>query len=287
MLNTAIAYARRGWPVFPLVERGKTPRFSTAHPVGDPLRATCQGECGRDGHGFYDATTNLQKIQRWWTPRPAANIGLRTGVAFYVLDIDGPTGLASLKDTSPDIGDDVLASIVGPTVLTGGGGHHLLVAVTGLGNKTGFIPSCDFRGEGGYVVAVGSVHPSGERYEWLDGYGPDKQSIRPAPKWLIESLTTPAHGATPITRSNIASSPYARVALRGELGRLVLAPEGQRNDVLNRAAFSLGQLIQSGELDAREALPPLVEVARWKGLTENEIEGTIESGINAGFRTPR
>ena len=29
---------------------------------------------------------------------PTANIGLRTGVAFDVLDLDGPTAMASMKD---------------------------------------------------------------------------------------------------------------------------------------------------------------------------------------------
>jgi hypothetical protein len=66
-----------------------------------------------------------------------------------------------------------------------------------------------------------------------------------------------------------------------------MTPEGERNDALNRAAFSLGQLIYGGELDAGEVIPQLLKVARYIGLTDTEIEGTIESGITAGSHTPR
>ena len=287
MLNVAIAYTRRGWQVFPLAECSKSPKIPAAHRTGDPLRGTCHGACGRDGHGFYDATTDLEKILQWWTQWPNANIGLRTGVAFDVLDIDGPVGLASLSESAPYGGEDRFASIVGPTVITGGRGYHILVTVTGLGNQAGFIPSCDFRGDGGYVVAVGSMHRSGAPYRWLEGSGPDKKAISPAPEWLIESLTNRRNRAPSDVKFKIASSPYGRAAFEGELGRLVMTPEGERNDALNRAAFSLGQLIYGGELDAGEVIPQLLKVARYIGLTDTEIEGTIESGITAGSHTPR
>ena len=59
MLNAALEYAARGWPVFPLVPRGKT-----------PLTA----------HGFKDATTDEAQIRIWWTETPDANIGTPTGL---------------------------------------------------------------------------------------------------------------------------------------------------------------------------------------------------------------
>lgn len=287
MLDVAIAYARRGWPVFPVAERGKKPRIPAAHPKGDPLRVKCHGACGREGHGFYDATTDLTKIQQWWTRWPDANIGLRTGVAFDVLDIDGPTGLASLHTSAPYGGKDRFASIVGPTVLTGGGGHHILVAVTDLRDKAGFIPNCDFRGAGGYVVAAGSVHPSGERYTWLEGYGPGEQSIKPAPTWLIELLTSKSSSSPQNAILPGKSTRYGLRALQSELGKLAVSLGGTRNSNLNKAAFSLAQLVASGHLDCEQVAASLLIVARRIGLPEAEILNTIGSGMQAGLMTPR
>jgi hypothetical protein len=75
--------------------------------------------------------------------------------------------------------------------------------------------------------------------------------------------------------------------LEAECGRLALAPEGQRNHTLNAAAFALGQLVASGALSADEVIVSLVEVARRIGLRDTEIERTVESGLNAGLRSPR
>jgi hypothetical protein len=285
-LNVAIGYARSDWQVFPLAECSKIPKIPAAHPGGEPLQVTCNGACGRDGHGFYDATTDLEKIQQWWTQWPNANIGLRTGVAFDVLDIDGPTGLESLRMSAPYGGEDCFASVVGPTVQTGDG-YHILMAVTGLGCATKFIPGCDFRGAGGYVVAAGSVHPNGKRYEWLDGYEPDDQPIDQAPGWLIELLPSKASSSPPSAVSPSKSTRYGLSALHNELGKLAVSAVGKRNTNLNDAAFSLGQLVASGHLDFEEVVNSLLIVARRIDLAEAEIIRTIRSGMMVGLMTPR
>ena len=78
LLLAALAYARRGWPVFPL-----------HHPIND--RCSCEKpDCGDVGkhpryhkadlqHGLRDATTDPEQIRRWWTRWPQANIGMVTG----------------------------------------------------------------------------------------------------------------------------------------------------------------------------------------------------------------
>src|SRR4051812_21847103 len=92
MLDAALTYAALDWPVFPLAERGKLPKIATAHPDGE----LCRGGCGRDGHGLYDATTDVDRITAWWRGWPQANVGIRTGVAFDVVDVDGPEALDAL-----------------------------------------------------------------------------------------------------------------------------------------------------------------------------------------------
>jgi hypothetical protein len=88
-LGQALAYADAGWPVFPQAPGGKAPAIRNPHPEGSPERAACRGECGRDGHGLHDATTDPDKIRYWWSKDPDRNIGIATGAPGPdVVDID-------------------------------------------------------------------------------------------------------------------------------------------------------------------------------------------------------
>lgn len=158
----AHAYADRlGWPVFPLVPRQKTPLTS---------------------NGYKNATQDLDQIETWWLSNPDANIGIPTGLAFDVLDIDGKVGFESLTERIGPYRHN------GPVALTGKG-WHLLFAPTGMGNGANMIPKVDFRGKGGYIVVPPSIHPLGHAYQWDTEHdrGP-AISLPAAPDWLIELL---------------------------------------------------------------------------------------------------
>lgn len=108
-----------------------------------------------------------------------------------------------------------------------------------------------------------------------------------APTWLVDLLTkrpetTPAPSNKPVNAST-----YGRRALEGEVGKVVLAPVGQRNDTLNRAAFSLGQLVATGVLDPYDVANALLTAASRAGLEEVESRNTIASGLKAGLAQPR
>lgn len=128
----ALWYATRyGWPVFPLRPLQKVPATK---------------------HGFKEASTDPQQIKQWWTDMPNANIGLPTGHAFDVIDVDLPDGPASWQEMRNAPG----ALDVYGQAQTSSGGRHFLVKPTGLGNKAGIRPGIDYRGEGGYIVAAPS-----------------------------------------------------------------------------------------------------------------------------------
>lgn len=80
---------------------------------------------------------------------------------------------------------------------------------------------------------------------------------------------------------------YAQAALQGECERVAQAGEGTRNNTLNAAAFSLGQLIASGVLDEFDTIDALENAATRAGLPGHEARATIKSGIRAGFQHPR
>ena len=77
-----------------------------------------------------------------------------------------------------------------------------------------------------------------------------------------------------------------RPALRG--ARLVAAARpGIRNDTLNRAAFSLGQLVAADLLPPVPVITGLISAATRAGLSEKEAAGTVRSGMAGGARKPR
>jgi hypothetical protein len=56
---------------------------------------------------------------------------------------------------------------------------------------------------------------------------------------------------------------------------------------LNRAAFSLGQIVGAGLLDADTVSDQLGAAAMGAGLGAREATRTIRSGLRAGMRAPR
>lgn len=80
---------------------------------------------------------------------------------------------------------------------------------------------------------------------------------------------------------------YAQAALEAEAERVTAAATGTRNHTLNRAAFSLGQLVAGGELDEHTVVTELTAAAQLAGLHDTEIAATIASGLRAGATYPR
>ena len=120
LLDAALAYAARGWQVFPC----HTPweggcscfKHTTCPDIGKHPRWSDDTQ-----HGLQDATTDEATIRRWWTQWPSANVAIRTGAisGLVVLDRDDYKGggdtLEELERTYSPLPETVLG-------LTGGGG---------------------------------------------------------------------------------------------------------------------------------------------------------------------
>jgi hypothetical protein len=78
---------------------------------------------------------------------------------------------------------------------------------------------------------------------------------------------------------------YTGQALANEAGQLANATKGTRNDVLNTAAFNLGQLVQPGGLDFDAVVSELTRAALASGLTRKELKqwDLPDRGIKAGM----
>lgn len=167
--QVAMNLARAGFPVFP---------------------------CGADKkpltvHGFKDASIDLGTVSAFWRAHPRALAGVPTGAAsgLFVVDLDTD------RETGEAIGEASLAALgfadlicTVPTVATPSGGRHLYFRDCSLGNTTGKLGrKIDTRGNGGYVIAPGSVAPAGA-YRLMNGQL-TPESLTSVPDALLERLT--------------------------------------------------------------------------------------------------
>lgn len=204
MLDHALQYAARGWPVFKIAPGTKKPYPGS--------------------HGFKDAATHEIIVNRMWDEHPDADIAFATGKVAdaWVLDIDGEEGSRNLTKLEAELGPL-------PETLeqrSASGGRHLFfnwpagglevrnkqaLKYNGVEHK-----GVDVRGEGGYVVLAPSGHPNGHNYSWpygqdtliadvpaawLDAIAPARQTRLAPWEKPIETVPAPrpvAPGATPI-----------------------------------------------------------------------------------------
>lgn len=211
-----------------------------------------------------------------------ANAAIATGQVsgVIVLDIDSEAGEQAVEN---------LVAPVTPTACTAKG-RHLYFKWPGFSvrNFARKLDGCDLRGDGGYVLAPGSLHPSGVHYEWL--ITPSQAPFADTPQWLLDMAKKPE----PVQLTTIASLPrcdaddaYVQAAVDGELATLASTSEGGRNDQLNLSAFALGQFVGGGYLSAEAVRTMLYHAAMQIGLTHVETVKSIRSGLTAGQLQPR
>ena len=292
----ALEYAERGIPVLPL--HGKLPCIPAAHSPGDPLYQQCKGQCGQQGHGVHDATCDPDQVRGWWRRWSHANIGLRTGVVFDVIDVDGTQGRRSLQRFLTEHAGAV--PIGGPRVRTGSGaGWHLYVAPTGLPDHIGVLEGVDYRAADRYVVAPPSRHSAtGRPYVWYSGRGLDTR-LGEVPPALRERLTPrppDRHHQPAPTRPAEPGHPYGLAALQAETVRIAGARGpgqgrgGERNQVLWEAARNLYNLVAGGVLDEATVAGELERAAGACGLLRDEsrqTQRTLASARQVGMAHPR
>lgn len=238
MKEWALYYAEKGLPVFPLKAKDKTPATK---------------------NGFKDAATDPKKISAWWDRNPNYNIGIATGNGLVVIDLDiknGKNGYAMLQDWQNKNGE--LPETW--TSCTGSGGYHLLYKTNTVeGNRGGLYEGVDIRGDGGYIVAPPSVHPSGTLYEWE--ISPEDFGIAEADEKVMKFL----HPEPQEQPSERFHSPE-------------VIQEGERNNTLFRLASSL-QAKGLDEDSIRAAVTTENEKKCFPPLDDAEVEQIIKSAM--------
>ena len=240
-LNAALEYLKRGFSVIPLYgpnephhlpaeKRGKTP------PIPWKKYQTRQA--------------TEAEVREWFDSDKGWNVGIVTGAVsdLTVVDFDTPEAVQLAKGRN-------FPSTV--QAKTGRGLHAYCKYSEGHRNfqKRADLPGIDLRGEGGYVVAPPSIHPSGKPYTWAQARGLDDVELAALPDWIIAETDA---DRTPIEE-----------VFQG-------AAKGNRNESLARVA---GSLIGKGDSfeDALQFCLTWNEQRSKPPLPEKEVETTVKS----------
>lgn len=204
-----------------------------------------------------------REVASWFALWPQANIGIVTGAVsrLVVLDVDpahgGNKSLAGMESLHGPLPSTVQA-------VTGGGGRHFYFVHPGgtVPNRVGLLEGIDLRGDGGYVVAPPSLHPSGGRYAWVAEMDPEKRRLADLPSWLRIMVRLP--------RLSGHGTDYWRHLVHAGVS------EGQRN---NTIASLAGHLLWHG-VDPLIVLELLLSWNRTRcrpPLPDAEVARTVES----------
>ena len=277
ILTAALDYAGHDWAVFPARPDRK-----------------CSYKSAKYSNGArWGATSDPAEVRRDFTRWPKARIGIPTGVNRIVVietdtpeghGIDGASSLAQLEAKHGPLPDTLMACSPSGSLHRYFRRPSPRIKIKTTASVIG--DGIDVRGDGGMVIAPPSINLDGRRYCWIN-----KLPIADMPAWLIEltrekpptiSQRAVAGIRTPIE----ALSKYGAAALRNEIDNIHQAEPGHRNAALNKAGFSLGQLVAIGLLDEVEVARLLFEaVAAWGN--PNKDRDVIRYAMRAGLQHPR
>jgi hypothetical protein len=274
MIEHALHYANMGWHVFPVPPGTKKSHKSAARSDGRP----------------WGKTIDPEEIRRDFEQWPDANIGIATGEESDILVLDADTmaghgvdGLASITELESKHGKlPDTARVKSPT-----GSIHWFFKWPGfkVKNIAGLVPGVDVRSDGGMVIGVPSVKPGVGTYEWLNSL-----PIADAPQWLLDLIKAhkePERVAIRKPYEGETSSSAGR-AMKARYDEVASAPEGTRNDALNKASYMLGQYIGAGELSDEQATAIMLAACESNGSLEDDGKeqcvATIKSGMKGGIK---
>lgn len=281
LLESALAYARHGWCVFP------------CHSVTDAGCTCGDSGCKSPGKhpltrgGFHSATTDAGTIRAWWGEWEWANIAIATGKGLIVLDVDDVRSAESWPHAMRALLGANTA--IARTGRAGGDGRHIyLRSDADIGSRAGVWPGVDVRGAGGYVIAPPSTHASGNFYVWLKD---PSYELAALPDELLPELERTARNkrARETPGSLLSSEQVAKI--RSALCCLSAEPRDKWLR-MGMALHSTGAGEQAFALwdewsrTCPEKYDPAVQRRTWEGFDEGLPDGngvTIRSLFGAAY----
>ena len=231
MIDVALSLSSSGIPIFP-VKPDKSPHIKSWQDK---------------------ATTNQGMVRKWWRQWPDANVAIPTGdkSGLVAVDVDvknGVNGFESLSTIEAMFGQQGTRRIKTPS-----GGAHLIYSCNDwVKTRTGILNGVDIRGDGGYIVAQGSVI-GGSAYKVIHDVPPEEMTIEMI-SWINDSQNT---------------KPPSKIGVA----------KGERNN----AIFKLASSYRGQDFDMESALEACKDAARscMPPLGEAEVVATVENVYRA------
>lgn len=271
-LDAALQLALLGMHVIPLAgvvdgvctcANGALCRYSGKHPLITDWQ--------------HSASNDPDQIRAWFVAHPTANLGIHCAKSgLVVIDVDprnrGHESLGRLEELLSGALPSTVEVCTGSSQVHGRNlrGLHIYYRcdpgfqVKGNLSQLG-LPGIDIK-HNGFVVAPPSLHISGVEYEWAQGHSPRETDFAPASDEMLSLIARRSHNPRNEARTTETSTPwhelksraaastaYGRAALAQEAERVRTAPIGERNNILNSAAFKVGQLVGGLEISLTEA----------------------------------
>ena len=218
MTNYAEEYIDSGWSILPVKPEDKRP-FMTNWLQYNHTRAS------------KDMAIN------WFKALNNAGIGVVTGKIsnMVVLDVESycPTSIDELLKKYP-------TQMVSRT---GSGGYHLFYqypqGVPKVSNRVGIFEGADLRADGGFIVLPPTVHPNGNRYEWikrgpLGAFPMGLLDLKSSPTvqnegWITEALRGVSEGGRNDTCARLAGY-FFKKGINSDIVEALLLEWNERND---------------------------------------------------------
>lgn len=176
-------------------------------------------------------------VDNWFNNLSGAGVGMVTGKISNIVVLD-------VESYCPTPIEEILKKY--PTQLisrTGSGGYHLFYQyptnVPRVSNRVGIFEGADLRADGGFIVLPPTVHPSGNKYEWVQRGTPmafplallDLES-RPSVQndgWITEALRGVSEGGRNDTCARLAGY-FFKKGMASEIVEALLIDWNERND---------------------------------------------------------
>lgn len=252
-------------------------------------------------HEYTVKRANESDIDAWFSDYKYQSIGLVLGNIsknMIAIDLDGIEAIKQFHARNPSKTENTRAVLTGSQV-----GLHLFFSVDTVPDNINVrvegVGGFEIRGNGQYVIAPPSPHPSGHQYTVYQ----DKpilhlqdHEIKDIRNWFesmrINTQIDRNQSIKDIARpTNIDTSPrkkaFLEVLVSQELARVETAVEGNRNKSLFYATLRISNYVAGGELNWSDMSNKLLQSARSIGMPEREAQRTIDSAWRIGSKNPR